>query len=96
MTRQHYTQFNVGDRVRASDGTKRPPDRHCRKLRAWKDRNFTGTVHEVQEPTTIGGELYRPNGGLVLTRDDYPDRSYMVFRFHHDLGGTVEFEKEAA
>jgi hypothetical protein len=88
MTRQHYSEFNVGDRIRASDGTKAPPKHHNRKLAKWKDRNFTGSVHEIGEPWE-----HEPNGSLTLKRDDYPDSSYIKFNFHHTLGGRVQFEK---
>ncbi len=90
MTRQHYTQFNVGDRVRASDGTKRPPDRFNRKLADWKTRNFVGTVADIEEARD-----YQPNGGLVLKKDDYPNGLHgcISFQFHHPLGGTIQFEK---
>jgi len=88
MTTQHHTAFKPGDRVTASDGTKRPPDRWNKKLASWKDRNFTGTVHEIEAPCE-----YQPNGGLVLKRDDYPDSNVIVFQFHHRLGGLVTFEK---
>ena len=86
--KQHHTQFAAGDRIQASDGTKQPPKHHNKKLDRWKDRNFTGTVHEIEAPCE-----YQPNGGLVLKRDDYPDRSVIVFQFHHRLGGEVQFEK---
>lgn len=76
--RQHYSQFQPGNRVQASDGSKRPPDRWNRKLSDWKDRNFVGTVDEVLEAWD-----YSPNGGLVLKRD----LAYYV------LGGLVQFEK---
>lgn len=86
--KQHYSQFQVGDRVRASDSTPMPPKHHNKKLAKWKDRNFTGYVKEIEEPRD-----YQPNGGLVLGRDDYPDGSVMVFHFHHVLGGSIVFEK---
>lgn len=96
MTRQHYTEFNVGDRVRASDGTKAPPKHHNRKLADWQRRNFTATVAEVKEAGTPfpNGRPYMPNGALVLIDDRYPDGgNWIQMRFHHDLGGTVQFEK---
>ena len=87
------TEFTVGMRVSASDGTKRPPDRFNRKLESWKDRNFTGTITELHDDYPSA-----PDGLVTTTRDDYPDRSIVTFRFTNHLGGLVKYEplKEAA
>ena len=83
--------FSVGMRIVASDGSPRPPDRFNRKLADWKNRNFSGYISEISEPR----EPYQPHGGLVVKRDDVPDRSWIQFNFHHVLGGRVNFLPEA-
>lgn len=94
MTRQHYTEFNVGDRVRVSNGTKRPPDRHCRKLAEWQNRNYTGTVMEIEEPYTWpNGRVSNPDGGLVISDDRYPENGFIVIRHHMDLGKNLTVSK---
>lgn len=81
---QNHTHYEVGQRVAVSDGTKRPPDRFNRKLSAWKRSNYTGTVHEIEEPRS-----YSPYGSLVLKNDDYPDKSWITFQTHQPLGGHI-------
>jgi hypothetical protein len=71
-TRQHYSEFTVGERVRVESNEKRPPDAHCRKLRRWKERNYMGEVKEIQEPYPPLGNGYKvsnPNGGLSISDD---------------------------
>jgi len=89
-----YNEYEIGQRVTVYDGTKRPPDRFNRKLAAWKRNNYTGHVSEIVEPGTpfADGKPFRPHGGLVLKKDDYPDRSWIVFQFHIDLGGFLTIE----
>ena len=84
-----YNEYEIGQRVTVSDGTKRPPDRFNRKLAAWKRNNYTGHVHETSEPWK-----YEPYGGLVLKRDDYPDGMHgcIEFQFHIALGGSLTIE----
>lgn len=87
MTNQNHTQFQVGQHVLVFDGTKMPPARFNRKLAAWKNNNYRGVIAEVCEPRD-----YSPYGGLVLKRDDYPDKSWITFQFHIDLGGKLQVE----
>ncbi len=84
-----YNEYEIGQRVTVSDGTKRPPDRFNRKLAAWKNNNYTGHVHEIGEPRD-----YEPFGSLVLKQDDYPDNKYgwITFQFHVPLGGHLTIE----
>ena len=88
-TRQHFSEFTIGDRVEVSDGTNRPPKHHNKKLQAWKDRNYMGEVKEIQEPYPPLGNGHRvsnPNGGLSLSDDRWPDRSYMTMQHSLSLG----------
>ena len=88
-TRQHFTQFTIGERVRVESGDKRPPDAHCKKLRAWKDRNYMGEVKEIQEPYPPMGNDYgvgNPNGGLSLSDDRWPDSTVMTMQHSLSLG----------
>lgn len=90
-----YDECEIDQRVQVSDGQKRPPDRFNRKLASWKNNNYVGRIKEIGEPRD-----YEPHGSLTLKRDDYPDRSWIVFDFHIPLGGHLEVtpiaESEAA
>ncbi len=89
-----YDEYEIGQRVQVSDGQKRPPERFNRKLASWKHNNYTGHVSEIVEPGKpfADGKPFRPFGGLVLKRDDFPDRSWINFQFHIDLGGFLKVE----
>jgi len=50
--------YKIGQRVKVSDGSKRPPERFNRKLIAWKANNYEGVIsdlrpEDVQENYTI-------------------------------------------
>lgn len=88
VTRDGIT-FSVGDRVRVSNGLPRPPERFNRKLRDWKDNNYTGTITEVTHWKDVGKKF------ITTTRDDYPDDKYggiMTFRFTRPLDDNVTLE----
>lgn len=40
-------EYVIGKRVSVRNDAPRPPDRFTRKLRAWKNGNFDGTIIEV-------------------------------------------------
>ena len=88
--KQHYMDYEIGDRVLVSNGQPRPPDRFNRKLAAWKNENYAGHVHEIREVRD-----YEPYGALVLKRDDYPDgkHGWIEFTFHIPLGGRLKADK---
>lgn len=96
-TRQHFSEFNVGERVEVSDGTKRPPDRHNKKLSSWKGRNFKGEVKEVHEPFPVlaDGRIYAPDGYLTLSDDRWQD-SWIIMQHSINLGENLKVEKIAA
>lgn len=81
------TTFQVGQRVQISNGEPRPPARHKHKVADWMGENWTGTIEEIQAP----GKL-RPQGGIVVTNDRYPDTFCMVYRVHVTLGGSLAVE----
>ena len=45
--------FEKGDKVSVSDGTKEPPKHHKRKHATWEFNNFTGWVHRVEKDGSI-------------------------------------------
>jgi len=57
--------------------------------------NWTGWIKEIVEERD-----YSPYGGLILKNDAYPDKSWITFQTHIDLGGSLIVEpleeKEAA
>jgi hypothetical protein len=74
----NYENIKPGDVFVRNDGTKRPPERFNKKLAAWKDRNYTGTVSEVEAPSK-----WAPFGRVCFTRPDYPANSVIVeFKFN--------------
>lgn len=87
MTRQNHTQFHVGQRVAVSNGQPKPPERFNRKLAAWKHSNWIGHVHEIEEECS-----YAPYGSLILKDDAYPDKSWITFQTHVQLGGHLMVE----
>lgn len=94
-TKQHYTAFCVGERVRVTDGTKRPPDAHCKKLRNWKESNFMGEVMEITKPygALPSFPCSNPNGGLSLSDDRWPDSIVVTMVRSMSLGGHLHVER---
>lgn len=86
-------RFEIGQKVRVSNGEPMPPARFNKKLAAWKHRNYVGVIEEVEEPRS-----YQPAGALVLSKPEYPSTSIMTFRFHLPLptpGRAYTITKEA-
>lgn len=94
-TRQHHSAFTVGERVRVSDGTNRPPTHHSKKLRRWKDSNYMGSVAEITEPyeSLPNYPCSNPNGGLTLTDDRWPDSTVMIMHRSMNLGEHLTVER---
>ena len=82
--------FSVGDRIRVSNGLPRPPERFNRKLRDWKDANYTGEIVEIDHWDDVDKTF------ITSKRDDYPDDKYagiMTFRFTRPLDSNVTLEE---
>jgi len=90
-TSHHVNDYEVGQRVRVSDGMQEPPARFNRKHEEWEHNNYSGAVMELEEPRD-----YTPNGSVILSRDGYPDGMGGVaqFRFQVPIGGRLTVTAE--
>ena len=59
----------IGKRVQLSDGTPRPPERFNKKLQAWKNTNYEGTLEKLELATGMraGKEIagHYEKGGFI-------------------------------
>ena len=58
---------HIGKIVQVSDGTPMPPQHHKKKLKTWRQRNYTGVLKEVKSDTRFGG----PRAGVLVSSSPY-------------------------
>jgi hypothetical protein len=82
----------LGALIRFSDGTTRPPDRHKRKLSAWKDNNDTGRLISKRGP--IERPTYSMPAEFTLHMADFGGGGVIVMRVHRSfaLNSGLAFE----
>lgn len=66
----------IGSIVTWSDGTPRPPERHRKKLSAWKTSNGTGRLIRKEGSRTIGS--YTASASFTLHEGDISVRNTLV------------------
>ena len=64
-----FAQAPIGAIVVWSDGSPRPPQRHRRKLDAWKTSNSQGRL--IRKQGALGGGLVDPHASFTLHEADY-------------------------
>lgn len=73
----------IGSIVSWSDGTRRPPDRHCVKLSAWKGNNSTGRLISKQGER-VTGQFTMP-ASFTLHEGDHGANGVIVIRVHRSF-----------
>lgn len=68
----------IGSIVAWSDGTARPPERHRKKLSAWKSRNGSGRLIRKQSARTTGTYVARPD--FTIHEGDFGNAGTIVLR----------------
>ena len=76
----------IGAIVAWSDGTPRPPERHTRKLAAWRTNNGRGRLIR-KEGRRVLGTVVIP-AGFVLHESDLGSGDVVVMRIHRSFSTT--------
>ena len=81
----------IGAVVAWSDGTPRPPERHRRKLEAWKTNNSQGRLIRKQGGRDAG--THDPHTSFTLHEADYGAGGAIAIRVHRtfSLGSSLRF-----
>lgn len=66
--------------IRYNDGTPRPPERHCKKLAAWENRNGVGRLIRKQAATFVGNTTLPAS--ITLHQGDYGSGGVIALRVH--------------
>ncbi|ENN83795.1 hypothetical protein RHSP_41057 (plasmid) [Rhizobium freirei PRF 81] len=74
----------IGSTVAWSDGTPRPPERHRKKLSAWKNRNSQGRLIRKQAGRTTGTYVAQPD--FTIHEGDLGNHGTIVIRVHRTFG----------
>lgn len=74
-----FAQIPLGSMVGWTDGAPRPPERHRRKLSAWKTNNSSGRLIRKKEDRTFGNVFLPAN--FVLHEGDF-DAGSIAIRIH--------------
>ncbi|TGP50888.1 hypothetical protein EN873_23835 [bacterium M00.F.Ca.ET.230.01.1.1] len=81
----------IGAIVAWSDGTPRPPERHSRKLSAWKNDNSQGRLISKQGGPDAG--MLGSGGSFTLHEADFGASGVIAIRVHRTflLGSSLRF-----
>lgn len=84
----------VGAIVAWSDGTPRPPERHHRKLDAWKTNNSQGRL--IRRHGALGADPIDPHASFTLHEADYGAGGVIAIRVHRtfSLASSLSFAIE--
>lgn len=78
-----YDLVPLGSTLTYSDGTPRPPERHRKKLAAWKNRNSGGRLVRKQAEARIGNTTIPAS--ITLHEGDYGSQGTIVLRVHRSF-----------
>lgn len=86
-----FKRAPLGSIVAWSDGTPRPPERHRRKLDAWKTSNSQGRLIRKQGPLRAG--LIDPHASFTPHEADYDAGGIIAVRVHRtfSLASSLSF-----
>jgi len=81
----------LGSILRYSDGSPRPPERHCNKLAAWERRNNGGRLVRKQAEAVVGATVLSAN--FTLHKGDFGRDSTILIRIHEtfSVGSDLAF-----
>lgn len=78
----------IGSIIAWSDGIPRPPERHRKKLSAWKNRNSQGRLIRKQAGRTTGTYVAQPD--FTIHEGDFGSNGTIVIRVHRTFGVDSE------
>jgi hypothetical protein len=78
-----YDLVPLGSIVTYSDGAPRPPERHRKKLVAWKNNNSGGRLIRKRAETRIGSTVLPAS--ITLHKGDYGSQGTIVLRVHQSF-----------
>lgn len=86
-----FEHASIGSIVAWSDGTPRPPERHHRKLDAWKTNNSQGRL--ICKQGALGAGLIDPHATFTLHEADYGAGGVIAIRVHRtfSLASSLSF-----
>ncbi|ODT48604.1 MAG: hypothetical protein ABS59_11875 [Methylobacterium sp. SCN 67-24] len=86
-----FEHASLGAIVAWSDGTPRPPERHHRKLDAWKANNSRGRM--IRKQGALGAGLIDPHATFTLHEADYGAGGVIAIRVHRtfSIGSSLHF-----
>ncbi|EJT01427.1 hypothetical protein [Rhizobium sp. CCGE 510] len=79
-----YDLAPIGSIVAWSDSTSRPPERHKKKLSAWKTRNSQGRLLRKHGERTTGSYVAKPD--FTIHEGDIGSNGTIVIRVHRTFG----------
>ncbi|RWA78235.1 hypothetical protein [Mesorhizobium sp.] len=81
----------IGSIVAWSDGTPRPPERHSRKLDAWKNNNSQGRL--IRKQSGRGADMLGGTANFTLHEADFGAGGVIAVRVHRtfSLGSSLRF-----
>ena len=81
MSAKHvFDHAPIGSIVAWSDGSPRPPERHCKKLSAWQANNSRGRLIQKQDERWIGNVVL--SAGFTLHEVDFGSGGVTVICVH--------------
>ncbi len=86
-----FEEAPIGATVAWSDGTPRPPERHRKKLSAWKSNNSQGRLIRKQGARGIGSVAFAAE--FTLHEADYGGGGVVAIRVHRtfSVGSALRF-----
>jgi hypothetical protein len=78
----------IGSIVAWSDGTPQPPERHRKKLSAWKVRNSQGRLIRKQEGRTTGFYVAPPD--FTIHENDFGSEGTIVIRVYRTFSSDSD------
>jgi hypothetical protein len=84
-----FERAPIGAIVAWTDGAPRPPERHSRKLDAWKTNNSQGRLIRKRGRSDIG--ILGPHASFTLHEADYGAGGIIAIRVHRTFGLNTRF-----
>jgi len=91
MSAHLVSQAPIGSIIAWSDGAPRPPERHRKKLSAWKTNNGSGRLIRKEDERSVGSIILPAN--FTLHEADHGAGGVIAIRVHRtfSLGSSLRF-----
>ncbi|MGV1964173.1 hypothetical protein [Agrobacterium sp. 22-222-1] len=86
MSAQLFFNATIGSLIAWSDGTPRPPERHRRKLSAWRSNNSNGRLIRKEDEHTVGRNVMP--ACFTLHEADYGAGGVIAIRVHRTFSSN--------